>query len=531
MEAASFIFSLNYLELEKQEKKIKDMKVGIVFLLFAAVCESYRILCIFPHQMKSHFDVFEPLLKELSARGHDLTVISHFPQKRKISRYTDISLKGSADILVEAVSLNQINPSRIDKYLTSRFITRFANIVCQKGLSLPAVRNLHQDGCKFDLVIAEFFSSNCFLSLLNQCRVPLIATSSCELLPWINDFFANPDNPSYIPIVFMDYYKMGFIERLENAFLYMANKVLYEYFSVWDANSAAKANFNVQNVERFAFNASLMLVNSYFALNRARPFVPSIIEVGGIHLQEPKQLPLNIEKWINESKDGVIYFSMGSMIKGHTFPEHKKQAFLRAFGRLKQRVLWKWENDTMPGKPDNVMIQKWMPQFDILCHPNVKGFVSHGGLLGTTEAVHCGVPVVVMPQFGDQHTNARALEAGGGGIVLDFHNIEEDTVYRALKTILDPEFNKKAKQLSERFRDRPMPPLETAIYWIEYVARHKGADHMRTAAVNMPFYQYLLLDVIAFLILALAFTIFIVYHTIRITCGMCCKKTQKVKKS
>lgn len=58
---------------------------------------------------------------------------------------------------------------------------------------------------------------------------------------------------------------------------------------------------------------------------------------------------------------------MGSMIKGHTFPEEKRQIFMRAFGRLSQRVLWKWENDTMPGKPDNVMIQKWMPQFDVLC--------------------------------------------------------------------------------------------------------------------------------------------------------------------
>lgn len=57
----------------------------------------------------------------------------------------------------------------------------------------------------------------------------------------------------------------------------------------------------------------------------------------------------------------------------------------------------------------------------------------------------------------------------------------------------------KAKELSARFRDRPLPPLDTAIYWIEYVARHGGAPHMRTAAVGMPFYKYLLLDVALFL--------------------------------
>lgn len=75
----------------------------------------------------------------------------------------------------------------------------------------------------------------------------------------------------------------------------------------------------------------------------------------------------NIEKWINESPEGVIYFSLGSLIKGHTFPKEKRDAFLKAFSRLPQRVLWKWENETMEGKPDNIMIQKWMPQLDILC--------------------------------------------------------------------------------------------------------------------------------------------------------------------
>lgn len=56
-----------------------------------------------------------------------------------------------------------------------------------------------------------------------------------------------------------------------------------------------------------------------------------------------------------------------------------------------------------------------------------------------------------------------------------------------------------------------MSPLDTAIYWVEYVARHKGAPFMRTAAVDMPLYQYLLLDVIAFIVASLAITLFIVY--------------------
>lgn len=60
-----------------------------------------------------------------------------------------------------------------------------------------------------------------------------------------------------------------------------------------------------------------------------------------------------------------------------------------------------------------------------------------------------------------------------------------------------------------------MPPLETAIYWVEYVARHKGAHFMKTAAVNMPFYQYYLLDVIAFIIAVLAVFFYLLYFTLK----------------
>jgi hypothetical protein len=57
---------------------------------------------------------------------------------------------------------------------------------------------------------------------------------------------------------------------------------------------------------------------------------------------------------------------MGSMIRADTLPDDKREAFVQAFSELPQRVLWKWESDSMPGQPKNVKIAKWLPQFDIL---------------------------------------------------------------------------------------------------------------------------------------------------------------------
>ena len=74
----------------------------------------------------------------------------------------------------------------------------------------------------------------------------------------------------------------------------------------------------------------------------------------------------NIEDWIEGSgNDGVVYFSLGSVTKGNTMPNEYKQVFIQAFSKLKQRVIWKFEED-LQSISSNVMISKWLPQQDIL---------------------------------------------------------------------------------------------------------------------------------------------------------------------
>ena len=80
----------------------------------------------------------------------------------------------------------------------------------------------------------------------------------------------------------------------------------------------------------------------------------------------------DLEDYLNGAEHGVIYFSMGSMIRAETLPPEKRDAFLQAFAELPQRVLWKWEADTLPGQPKNVKISKWLPQFDILSKKELK---------------------------------------------------------------------------------------------------------------------------------------------------------------
>ncbi|XP_071055909.1 UDP-glycosyltransferase UGT5-like isoform X1 [Onthophagus taurus] len=482
-----------------------------------------NILAVFPYEMRSHFSVFRPLLLNLAKKDHNITVISYYPLEKKLRNYHDVNLNTNNGALKNTVPFAHFTQSRLEKYLCSWVLHKFTQNTCVKALKSPEFLDFLKQNQQFDVVLIELFATNCMLEYI-PANSKIIGLSSCSVLPWLSEYFGLPVNPAINPTVFMDYNtRMNFFERVENALVHIQSQFTYKYFMKVRGPKKEIA-------EKFMYNISLILINSHFTMHEARISVPQMIDVGGLHVSNKKiTLPQNIEKWINESSEGVVYFSMGSMLIGHSFPIKKREMFQRAFSRLKHRVLWKWENDTMPGKPDNVMTQKWMPQFDILCHPNVKAFVAHGGLLGMTEAVHCGVPVVVMPQFGDQFTNARALEASGGGVILDFSTITEDNVYEALQKVLNPKFKKQAEELSARFKDRPMSPMDTAIYWIEYVARHKGAPHLKTAAVGMPFYQYLLLDVIAFLLVVFLSICLVSYYTLKML--LKCVYPAKVKKT
>lgn len=51
-----------------------------------------------------------------------------------------------------------------------------------------------------------------------------------------------------------------------------------------------------------------------------------------------------------------------------------------------------------------------------------------------------------------------------------------------------------------------MTGLERAVWWTEYVIRHKGATHLKSLALDLPDYQHYLLDVIAFCVLIVLVT-------------------------
>lgn len=67
-------------------------------------------------------------------------------------------------------------------------------------------------------------------------------------------------------------------------------------------------------------------------------------------------------------------------------------------------------------------------------------------------------------------------------------------------------------------KDEPMEGLEKAIWWTEFVLRHKDEDlsYLKGRANEIPLYQYFLLDVIAFFVVVFIVTVYLIYLSIKL---------------
>lgn len=121
------------------------------------------------------------------------------------------------------------------------------------------------------------------------------------------------------------------------------------------------------NLRELVKETSMIFVNTHHSFEGPWPNAPTIVEIGGVHIKDAQTLDPEIKAILDSAKDGVIYVSWGSMIRSESLPVEKRNSFLKAFGSVKQTIVWKWENETLSDQPKNVFIRKWMPQRDILC--------------------------------------------------------------------------------------------------------------------------------------------------------------------
>uniref|UniRef100_A0A8B9PHQ6 UDP-glucuronosyltransferase n=1 Tax=Apteryx owenii TaxID=8824 RepID=A0A8B9PHQ6_APTOW len=342
-----------------------------------------------------------------------------------------------------------------------------------------------------------------------------------------------PAPPSYVPaILSRQTDSLSFMERLQNIIFYAAMDILYHHFwrDKWDEYySDVLGKIAVAWFLLLHRLSEMWLIRTYWDFEFPRPFLPNFEFVGGLHCQPAKPLPKEMEEFVQSSGEhGIVVFSLGSMV--YNLTDEKSNIIAGALSQLPQKVLWRYKGRKPETLGSNTRIYDWIPQNDLLGHPLTKAFITHGGTNGIYEAIYHGVPLVGIPMFADQHDNIAHMRAKGAAVELDFGTLKTQDLVDAVNTVINNStYKENALRLSRIHHDQPMKPLDRAVFWIEFVMRHKGAKHLRPASHHLTWYQYHCLDVLAFLFTCAAIAVFILVKCCLFCCNKCGRITKKKK--
>jgi UDP:flavonoid glycosyltransferase YjiC (YdhE family) len=172
--------------------------------------------------------------------------------------------------------------------------------------------------------------------------------------------------------------------------------------------------------------------------------------------EPPGELP---DWWPARADEPLVYVTFGSV--AGSFPQALPVygVALEAVADLPVRVLLtvgrELDLDALPPSPDNVRIERWVPQQDVLGHAATA--VVHGGSGSTLGALAAGVPLVVVPLFADQPQNARRVAEVGAGMAVEPNRDDVEATVgplrEAIRSVLDePSYGERARALADELR-------------------------------------------------------------------------------
>ncbi|XP_078233801.1 UDP-glucuronosyltransferase 2C1 isoform X3 [Pogona vitticeps] len=491
-----------------------------------------------------HWINLKSIMDELTARGHQVTVLlPSFFQAANTHETLLFQLevipvpfsKADMDSLIQdGIVLFSYEKHEISSwemftklyYLMSELMDR-NKIICDLIVSnkklLKKLESAH-----FDTLISDPLAP-CGELVAEKLHLPFIYSFRFSSGNTIERLCGGiPAPPSYVPASvggLTD--RMTFLQRMGNMLFYLSQDVMFHQviWKDWNKYYSEVLGRPTTLCETMG-KAEMWLIRTYWDFEFPRPFLPNFEFVGGLHCKPAKPLPEEMEKFVQSSGEhGIVVFSLGSMIKNLT--DEKSAMVALALSQLPQKVIWRYKGKRPETLGANTRVYDWIPQNDLLGHPKTKAFITHGGTNGVYEAIYHGIPMVGIPMFADQPDNIGHMKAKGMAVELNIHTMTAKDLVDAVNTVIhNATYKENAVRISQIHHDQPVKPLDRAVFWIEFVMRHKGAKHLRVAAHDLTWYQYHSLDVIAFLIVCVALFVFIVVKC----CTFCCRKCGSIRK-
>lgn len=345
------------------------LSMVIVTLLTNYETRGSNILMVFPAPSYSHTIAARVMANNLVERGHTITLLTTDARPMNHPNITQIDLSFSYQLWNDGfdfVSYKE-NGIGIENMIEGFAHTIYDVLVLQ--LSSPEVQSLikDQNRTKFDLVIVESMGFLPYHAFAEIYDAPLMGFNSFDAPMDFHLIQGNYVNPFVVNEAALFPYigELTFWERWET--IKVMAKVAYAVVLKPDLFNRyrylLKTFFPMIDASPYELldRVEFLMVNTHPALGFIRPLVPTTVQLGFIHIEKAKPLPADLQKYLDGSKNGAIYLSLGSNVKASKLSPKYIKTFLRVFESLDMNVIWKWETNEMENKPENVMLSKWLP--------------------------------------------------------------------------------------------------------------------------------------------------------------------------
>lgn len=259
--------------------------VTFYFLTTTTRIQSSDILVIFPTTAQSHYRVVRPLIHGLLERGHKILAITNFPDaddRANLSHINIAGIKPHSKIDTGKSIMNSVSsmPGKMKIY---------ASI-----LDHPPVVSLLRSGRKFDLVIAEYFTTTpIFAPISAMVDAPIIGFCPMSTFPKLHELMGVESTLAYTPTMFNHFSdRNSFTERLSRLVSLVLTNIISKWLIMPTIQKINKQYYGIQtdSLEKLMCNISVVLINNCRSTAMAVPSVPGIVEVGGIHIKDEQRL-------------------------------------------------------------------------------------------------------------------------------------------------------------------------------------------------------------------------------------------------
>ncbi|XP_005395398.1 PREDICTED: UDP-glucuronosyltransferase 1-8 isoform X6 [Chinchilla lanigera] len=511
----------------------------LCLLLASGFAQAGRLLVV--PMDGSHWFTMQSVVEKLVQRGHEVVVVTpevswqlgqslNLTVKTYSTSYTLEDLDRNFKDFAEA---QWKNAEKSILFALRDLPVGFFDLLFSHCRSLFKDKKLVQylQESSFDAVFLDPFDA-CGLIVAKYFSLPSIVFSRGIFCHYLEEGAQSPAPLSYVPRVLLGFSDaMSFRQRVWNHIFHFGEHLLCPYVYKKALEMASEILQTPVTAYDLFSHTSIWLLRGDFVLDYPKPVMPNMVFIGGINCHEGRPLPQEFEAYVNASGEhGIVVFSLGSMVS--EIPEKKAMAIAEGLGKIPQTVLWRYTGTPPSNLAKNTILVKWLPQNDLLGHPKTRAFITHAGSHGIYEGICNGVPMVMMPLFGDQMDNAKRMETRGAGVNLNVLEMTADDLEDALKKVIyDKSYKENIMRLSSLHKDRPIEPLDLAVFWVEFVMRHKGAPHLRPAAHDLTWYQYHSLDVIGFLLAIVLFVAFVAFKCCAYGFRKCFGKKGRGKKA